>query len=268
VVAIGFLGNRMNEYDQLTREEKRQIRDQLAAAAVSAESQKDLIRRAEEYLERREASTNAIDADTYQVVDTLRRGARSGDEMTCKYAILALANWKEPGVEGVLAELAAMTSGLTRFEDRDQERAYREIRYNAALALARRSSPRTPVNLVLETLDPGLLKRHYPANEGMVGQWNLKALHDLGEWKTRDPEGFGRETQILAAVQKLEEGENPAVSVEAQKLLGGTPAQSAAAARFSRQTLLTVSVLTGIGVLLAVGVFARWRRASTHQLAR
>src|SRR5207302_7649724 len=96
------------------------------------------------------------------------------DELTRKYTILALANWDEPGADRVLRQLANDQSDLPddAFEkseegpvnEQDRARGMREIRYNAALALARRGSPLTPWRLVLEILDESKVQRQYAAD--------------------------------------------------------------------------------------------------------
>jgi hypothetical protein len=225
--------------------------------------------RAVDYLVYRELKAAAPAAgpfhEPYGVVGTLREGARAPDEMTRKFTVLALANWDEPGVEEQLRELCGDHSDIPAdgFEDDNRQRGEREIRFNAALALARRGCPLTPWELVLETLDEAKLRTVYypnPDTQAVAVDWVLKALRDLREFRQKDPQAFDRQTAVVAAVQKLTESDNVAIQVEAQKLLGGTPASAAVPVRVSREVLLIVAFGVGVLLLLAIAVIARWRR--------
>jgi hypothetical protein len=166
-----------------------------------------------------------------------------------------------------LQELSADRDGLTIFENDDHERAYREIRYNAALALARRGSTRTPWHLVLETLDEDRLDdRYYRNDKNAAVAFVLKALRDLRELKRHHPEVFARQTDVAEAVAKLAHSPTIAIQVEAQKLLGSTPAEEGSPTRFSREVLLIVSLGVGVFLFLALAVIARWRRRPVKEI--
>jgi hypothetical protein len=185
---------------------------------------------------------------------------------------LALANWDLPEVDSVLRELSGDQSDIPdpgfvqpegrAFDSRDRERGAREIRYNAALALARRGSTLTPWELVQETLDEDTLREStYAENPGMASNWVTKALHDLGELKQAHPAIWSQQPQLTTAVAKLAES-SPQVSirVEAQKVLGSSVATEAAPRRFSREILLIVGVGAAVCLLLGLAVLARWKR--------
>lgn len=307
VVAIGILGARMREYDELSPADKARIHEVLQREAdaqrregVSPNSS-HWAQLALAYLTNRDRRKGAISlsdaselaaraiavfpvlpnvpamgvaaavaglephrvpVDTFQVIDTLAKAAASKDELTRKFAIVALANWDEPRSDAVLAALRGI-DGVTIFENDDHARALAEIRYNAVLALARRASPLTDWDLVLETLDlehlrsPGMV---YEKNPGGADILVTKALRDLAEWKRVDPEGLHKQPRIKEAVDQLAAGKTPAIAIEARKLLGEQVAPTSLASRLSRETVLIIGVGVSVLLLLALAVIARWRR--------
>ena len=263
IVAIGNLGHRLREFDQLPNEEKEQVLLQLRQEAGPQPGRSTFAQEAYEYLQTRMLAGKQPLADPYGVVATLALGARANDELTRKYTIIALANWQAPGVDELLRQMTDVGPDLTVFENADAERGRREIRYNAALALARRGSSLTPDRIVLETLDEAFLAKVYPnPATSPATQLLLKALNDLEAFKRQNPAGFAQRTELLAAARKLADSENLAVQIEARRLLDGQAPPAVAPNHFSRQVLLMTGVALGVLFFLGLAVFARWRRSS------
>src|SRR5262249_38677658 len=153
--------------------------------------------------------------------------------MTRKYVTLALANWEEDGIDSLLLQLCGDHSdipdaGFVQSKDQPltperKERAIKEIRYNAALALARRGSDKTPWGLVAEALDePGLQEKLYADNPGMATTLVLKALHDLQELRRTRPEVLDGQAAIVGTLTTLADSSPTiAIKVEAAKALRG-----------------------------------------------
>lgn len=263
IVAIGNLGHRLREFDRLPAEDKEKVLVQLRQEAGKQPGRATFAQEAYEYLQQRMQAGQQPLADPYGVVATLSLGARANDELTRKYTIIALANWQAPGVDELLRQLADVGPDLTVFENADAERGRREIRYNAALALARRGSPLTPDRIVLETLDEAFLAKAYPnPTTSPATQLMLKALNDLEEFKRQNPAGFAQKPDLMAAARKLANSENMAVQIEARRLLDGDAPAAVAPNHFSRQLLLMTGVALGVLFFLGLAVFARWRRSS------
>jgi hypothetical protein len=265
IVAVGNLGHRLREFDVLSSDEKEKILLTLQSEAGDRPGRQTLAQEAYAYLKARvqAANGNHLPQDYYGVVATLSLAARANDELTRKYTIVALANWQAPGVDELLRQMTDVGPDLTVFEDGDSERGRREIRYNAALALARRASPLTPNRIVLETLDEEFLAKAYPNTKtSPATRLMLKALADLAEFKRLSPEQFSQRGELLAAARKLTASENLAVQVEARRLLEGKAPPAITSGYFSRQLLLMTGVGLGVIFFLGLAVFARWRRSS------
>jgi hypothetical protein len=288
IVAIGNLGARMQEYDQLPQETKDQMLAVLKQEAGDGPGRPTWARLALNYLERRDRRlhTKADQSDLkepFGVIATLSLGARAMDELTRGYTVLALANWDEPAADPILRQLAGDQSDLPDeafakddkepLTKQDRERGEREIRYTAALSMAKRGSALTPWELVLETLNEDGLRKRYSEFDGsrrtrrdanaetLAAQCTAKALRDLQELKRTNPKVLEEQKEVAEAVQRLATGSNNmVVKVEAQKLLGGSPETSVLGARMSREVLLIIGLGVGVLVLLGLGVFARWRR--------
>jgi hypothetical protein len=61
-------------------------------------------------------------------------------------------------------------------------------------------------------------------------------------------------------VEKLQSSSNPAVQIEAHRLLGVESVSGKPSRAVSRELLLLVGVGLGVGILLLVAVIARWKR--------
>jgi hypothetical protein len=274
IFALGLLGARMREYDALPETEKERIHAELKLAAEGRPGLRQTwAQRTLDYLEYRQRRS-AASADPFGIVKALEAGARAPDELTRKYTILALANWDEAGCDDGLLQMCGDHSdipdeGFEHPEDRpatpeDRSRGIWEIRHNAALALARRGSAKTPWDMVLAALDESnLASRRYPTNPGMAASWVLKALRDLDELKRTAPEMLEQHPEVLVVVTDLSQNSPTiAVQVQAQKLLVGTTASAAPGQRISRELLMIIGLGAGVLVLLAVAVIARWKRAA------
>ena len=264
LVAIGLLGAHLQEFDAAAPAEQDRLITELEKEAGDKPGRPTWARLAADYLkERRAAQSAGIKGplkDLLGVVGTLAIGARSRDEMSRKLTILALANWHEAGTDELLREMTN-PSGIDIWENNDQQRGLREIRYNAALALARRGSALTPEELILESLDEQKLRQLYPNDDtSPVTPLVLKALRDLQQYRKSDPEGFAKKTNIRQAVNKLAGSDSVAIRVEATRVLGEAPVPPPQPASFSRQMMLMIGVAGSIVVFLGIAVLARWRK--------
>lgn len=265
IVAIGLLGSRLAEFDAQSPEAKARILAELKKEAGDKPGRPYWADLAHQFLknrmERQAASANAPMSDGLGVVPVLTLGARANDEMSRKLTVLALANWPVAGSDELLRQMTNPGGGIDIFEDADQERGLREIRFNAALALARRGSPLTPDDVVLDALDEAKLNKLYPdAKTSPAESLVLKALRDLREGKKADPEGFARKAAIQEAVKKLGSSPSVAIRMEATKLLGEAPIGLPQPPSMNRQLLLMIGLAGSIFVFLGIAVIARWRR--------
>jgi hypothetical protein len=274
VFALALLGARLKEYDALPAEEKERIAFELDTTVQASDSVRaDWARQASVYLAARDRGMN--DHSPQGLIPALEAGARAPDELARKYTILALANWPGSNTERLLLQLCGDQSDIPDegfekpenrpFESRDRERGILEIRQNAALAMARRGSSKTPWELVLDTLnEKQLAEEQYANNPGMAVNWVLKALKDLGQLQQDHPEKFREQAEIVATVHRLsEQSPTVVIRVEAQKLLGDAPELAATPARTSRELLLIGGVGVSVCLLLVLAVFARWRKAAS-----
>jgi len=278
-VALGILGAQLREFDRRSMQEKQKILsdlDDLAAQPRFNAEQQGWARHARRYLNRRMArpadavaSPSADDSLLEEkVASVLAKAVRGKDEMTVKYAIVALANWSERLMEPVLYEAAnpQQPLQLAFTEDGDVDRARREIRYNAVLALARRRSSLTPWSYIVhEILTESTLRSRYQTrdrqvDETMVARIQIKALHDLQEMERTQPGKLKELPEVVEAVKTLASSSNPAVQVEARKLLGAESLSGKPPLRVSREVLILVGVGVGVLFLLALAAISRWRR--------
>ncbi len=265
--SIGLLGAQLQEFDRLTTQQQALILDALHSEASEKQGRPQWASLSLQYLKRRldwlKNKKQAALPDLLAVLPVLRQGARCNDEMSRKFTILALANWYEAGTEELLREMTGPMGQLDILVDSDRERAVREIRYNAALALARRGSSLMPVDLILELLDEAQLRKVYSdPKKDLSIPFLIKALNDLREFKRIDPEGFAKQTQIMAAVAKLKQSPMIAVEMEARKLLGDQTANVPSTSAWTRQLTLIIGMTVGVLFLLGLAVYARMKRAT------
>lgn len=275
VWAVSLLGESLAKFDALPDARKDQMTDALRQEAGPGPERSGRQKWAQEALEylryRRQRPDTPREGrpadDPFALARVLQITAESADEMTRKHTALALAQWNEPGTEQVLLDLCAghREELLTHFENSDQDRGKREIRYNAALALVRRASRAARQDLLLEALDEKKQRDFYAQRQkGMEDYVVLFALQAVGAMKQKDPKLFTENADLVAAVEKLTESPNVKIQVEAKKVLGrGSGASGTTIAGLPKQTLLIVAVGGGVALLLALAVFARWRRHVT-----
>jgi hypothetical protein len=265
LVALGMAGAMLKEFDGLPSDEKDRILAELQAESLGNTDRAGWAKRALEYLtqreERKSKSSKEPLRDYFGIVPSLAPGARSSDEMTRKYTIVALGNWQEAGTDALLLELAGQNSDVTRFVDAYEERGRTQIRHNAALALARRGSPLTPWHVILESLDEDALRaQNYPDSDALATVALRKAIHDLHELRSKRPEVLDRQPDVKAALQRLADSPTAVVQVEARKVLGGKSEGTPVSSGISREFLLIGTLFATILVFLALAVVARWRR--------
>lgn len=294
IVAIGILGAMVRDYDELPQAVREQMLAALRQESGEGAGRATWARLALAYLtlrtERLGGNVAGDAREPFGIVDTLRLGASAPDELTRKYTVSALANWDEPKVDGLLRQLAGDQSDLPDyafekderepFTEQDRARGEREIRYNAALALARRGSPLTPWSTVLEILDEDALRKQYTGfaagrtygdevnAANMATQCIAKALRDLHELRRTHRQVWDDQKEVADAVRRLaEHGSSMVVRVEAEKLLSGGSETASPGSRMSREVLLIVGLGVGVLVLLALAVIARWRRKPVEPVA-
>jgi hypothetical protein len=264
IVALGIQGAKLREYDRLSPEARERLDQELRAEAGDKPGRAAWAKAALAALQERteRGSSKSPLGDSLGAVAVLAKAVRAPDEMSRKYAVLALANWDVEGVEVLLRQTAAdPCDDLQYLEDNDKERARREIQVNAALALARRGSKLTPWSQVLAILDESALAKLYPNQPpGAMASFQLKALADLYEFRHNHPEAFAQQAEVIAAVEKLRSNSSMAVQVAASRLLGTDVSKASDIPSVSRQLLIMAGVALGVCVFLAVAVFARWRR--------
>lgn len=300
LVALATLGNRLEELEQLPADVQQDLLAALHRSADRGDAMARYARLAWEYLSRR-VRQNALphsaevtpgaagvsppgdaaggvpgtivsgsDASVPELVaelrDALALAVACEDEMSRKYACLALANWPEGELEPLLLELLRGDRPPTLLDSATPQRAVQEIQYNAALALLRRRSPRTPWRWIEELLDESALQQRYREdspqgyNVAAVSMAQLAALRTLYQVEQKHP-GFVREhPTIVPLLEKLRSSGNAAVQVEARRLLGTESVSGLPPRRISREVLLLVGVGLGVGILLLLAVFARYKR--------
>ncbi|MCS6975774.1 MAG: hypothetical protein NZM31_02030 [Gemmatales bacterium] len=276
VFALALMGSRVQEFDSLASQDQERILSDLDEATRASDPQRaERARLALEYLRQRGSRDGRTSVPVLPagLVSALEAASSAPDEITRKFAVLACANWEGPETERLLVQLTrgqddipdtGFETGDRPFRPEDRVRGIWEIRHNAALALARRGSDRTPWELVRETLDEEtLVKQRYADNPGVAVSWILKAIKDLDHLRQHRPEVFHAQTDVVADLKRLAiDSPTVAIRVEAQKLLDGTPEAVQVRSRTSREMLLIVGVGVSVLLLLGLAVFARWRRAA------
>lgn len=280
LVALANSGARLRELDTLAEEEQQKVVQQLRMHAEREGRVGELARLAEEYMQARRSRRTMGDSTRQdsplssgtrpklveQLYDALAVAVNCDDEMSRKFACMALANWPDSELESLLLSLLNVDEPPRLLESTTPRRAVLEIQYNAALALLRRQSSRTPWRLIEELLDESVLAQRY-SNDSPQG-YDAAAVHmaTLATLRTlydveREQPGFIRQQQnILFLVQKLQASSNTAVQVEARRILGTESVSGRPARRVSRELLLLIGVGLGVGILLLVAVIARWKR--------
>ncbi|GBD35876.1 hypothetical protein HRbin36_00991 [bacterium HR36] len=287
LVALANLGGRLEELEAMPAEEQDRVWHSLRDCASQEGRKGEFARLALDYLESRRAAAQASGEVAFmpsrekpfgsppalvrQLDEALALAVNCEDEMSRKFACLALANWPEAQLEPLLLDLLRSEQVPRLLESVTPQRAIQEIQYNAALGLLRRHSPRTPWRLLEELLDEKVLIERYRDNSpqgydaAAVSMVQLATLRTLYEAERKRP-GFLREQpDIIRLVEKLESSSNAAVQIEARRLLGTESLLGRTGPRVSRELLLLVGVGMGVGILLLVAVVARWKRHLPNQ---
>lgn len=279
LVALANLGGRLEELEALSEEQQNQVVERLRAYAAQEGRQAELAQAALHYWESRRAvqrerggavtpragspATPSLVRDLY---DALALAVTCDDEMSRKFACLALANWPEPELEPLLLDLLRNDQPPRILESASPQRGVLEIQYNAALGLLRRRSPRTPWQVIEELLDESALARRYRNDSpqgydvAAVSMVQLATLRTLYETERRQPGWIREQPGIIARLEQLQSSSNAAVQIEARRLLGTGSVSGRPAPRISRELLLLIGVGLGVVILLAVAVIARWKR--------
>ncbi|MCS7015926.1 MAG: hypothetical protein NZM42_07400 [Gemmatales bacterium] len=282
LVALANLGGRIEELAEVSEEDRQRLALNLQQLAAGEGRKAELARLAWQYWEQRRPRLSTASSDqsrptepttkdkTPRLVEELHEAltlaVHADDEMSRKFACLALANWPEPELEPLLLELLRRDDPPRLLESATPQRAVLEIQYNAALALLRRHSARTPWRLIEELLDESVLAQRYRDDSpsgydaAAVSMVQLAVLRTLLDAERRRP-GFVRgQEQVVARLQELQSSRNPAVQMEARRILGLAAVSAQVPRRVSRELLLLIGVASGVGILLLVAVIARWKR--------
>ncbi len=270
LVALATLGSRLEELEQLSGEVQEDVLATLQNLAERGDPQGRYARPAWDYLKRRLHGDTSRGSDVItELRETLSLVVTCQDEMSRKYACLALANWPEPELEPLLLDLLRGEPAPTLLESVTPARAVLEIQYNAALALLRRRSPRIPWRLIEELLDENALRKSYHEdsphgyNAAAVSMAQLAALRTLYDVERKNPGFILQHPTIKPLLEQLQYSGNPAVQVEARRILGTESVSGTLPRRISREVLLLVGVGLGVVILLTVAVLARWKRHSS-----
>jgi hypothetical protein len=270
LVALATLGSRLEELEQLSGEVQEDVLATLQKFAERGDPQSRYARLAWEYLKRRLHADTSRGSDVInELRETLSLVVSCEDEMSRKYACLALANWPEPELEPLLLDLLRGDPPPTLLESVSPARAVLEIQYNAALALLRRHSSRIPWRLIEELLDENALKKSYYEdspqgyNAAAVSMAQLAALRTLYDVERKNPGFILQHPTIKPLLEQLQYSGNPAVQVEARRILGTESVSGKSPRRISREVLLLVGVGLGVVILLTVAVLTRWKRHSS-----
>jgi len=270
LVALATLGSRLEELEQLSGEVQEDVLATLQNLAERGDPEGRYARLAWEYLSRRLHGNTFHGSEVItELRETLSLVVSCEDEMSRKYACLALANWPEPELEPLLLDLLRGDPAPTLLESVTPTRAVLEIQYNAALALLRRRSSRIPWRLIEELLDENALRKSYHDdspqgyNAAAVSMAQLAALRTLYDVERKNPGFILQHSTIKPLLEQLQYSGNPAVQVEARRILGTESVSGKSPRRVSREVLLLVGVGLGVVILLAVAVLARWKRHSS-----
>ncbi|MBY0231183.1 MAG: hypothetical protein K2W96_18030 [Gemmataceae bacterium] len=234
--ALSTLGDRLKRFDALDDEKKDAILAKLKEAEGTP-GHADRPRKTREYL----AARRAGKADSMGVVDALEAAAGDGDPFIREAAAFAANFWtgdakEESRLEDMLLRLSRDGGeGEDRLAERRKEggedpRAIREvttrkgftIQANATLALARRGSPKTRLDLLEELLSPEVLRKVFvmqsagrdeKPNEELVSVTVVGALRATAELAKKRP---GMKLGDLAKrVEELRSGYAAGITKEA-----------------------------------------------------
>jgi hypothetical protein len=209
--ALANLGDNLKRFDKLSEDRKDAVLAGFEQEAAGEGDRAALATTALAYLKDRRVGK----ADALGVDGVLVRCSADSNPFLREIAVFALNFWDGPEVEGALvARLEDRGEGeelLADFAAGDQNAAARQftktpglrIRYNAAVALARRGSSRTPIDLLAEMLD----------ESAQLEQHRLRFKKDGRETDDK-PTAYDVVHTALAAVAELHR-KNPRVNLAA-----------------------------------------------------
>ncbi len=234
VWGLANLGENLGRFEKLSPERRQAVLDGFEQEAAGAGGRAVLAAGTLTYLKDRAAgTTNSLGVDKVLV-----RCSADANPFLREIAVFALNFWDGPGVEDALvARLDDRGQGeelLADFAEGDKSRDLHQftktpglrIRYNAAVALARRGSERTPTDLLgqmldeSEQLDQNRVRSrkdgHESADEATAYDVEITALQAVA--KLHEKNRNVNLTALDSAIDKLKDrSANPGVRKEAER---------------------------------------------------
>lgn len=228
VWALANVADNLKRFDKLSLERRVDVLSKLDEEAEAASiARREWARASLEFLKARtDQKPQALGVDV-----ALAECAKSDDPSLRKFVALALTFW-----EGTPAENQRMEETLLKLAKDDGHGAPseeaslrgREIRYQAAEALARRGSSKASaiIPILNDMLDEDLQAKTFQtrlkngrtvADGTMVRSVLTGAMKSIAEWKTRDPNVDL--LPLLPALEKLSKSDNPVLRTEAERTL-------------------------------------------------
>jgi hypothetical protein len=231
--ALANLGGNLTRFDKLSPERQAAVLAGFEQEAAKGGSRGELAAAALAGLKDRQAGkVNSLGVD-----EVLVRCSADRNPFLREIAVFALNFWDGPEVEeALLARLDDKGQGeelLADFAEGDKSRNAQQftrtpglrIRYNAAVALARRGSNRAPLDVLAEMLDPseqlGQHRLRYrkdgreDADEATAYEVIQTALRAVAELHRKNPSM--NLTALDSAIDALKGSDNPAVRKEAER---------------------------------------------------
>lgn len=225
VWALANAGENLKRFDHLTPERRQAILAELETEAASAAPERaEWARQTLDFLRTRESST----PQGLDVADTLARCAKGEDPTLRKFAALALTFWESSKEENSRMDdaLVALSRDDGHGGPDDAAVRGREIRYQAALALARRGSEQVAgrLGILAEMLDEESQAKFFKtqmqdgrqvADGATVGNVLIGALKAVAELHRKRPDLDL--SKLTPAIDKLAQSDNPALRKEAER---------------------------------------------------
>jgi hypothetical protein len=231
--ALANLGENLRRFDKLSEERQETVLAGFEQEAVGEGDRAAWAGAALAYLKDRKAGKpNSLGVD-----EVLIRCSADKNPLLREIAVFALNFWDGPGIEdALLARLEDQGTGEelpAELIEGDKNREYQQltktpglrIRYNAAVALARRGSSRAPLDLLMEMLDESKQMEEHrlrsrkdgreTADEATACDVVQTALRAVAELHRRNP--HVNLTPLDSAIDKLKDSPNPAVRKEAER---------------------------------------------------
>lgn len=234
--ALANLGENLKRFDKLTPERQQAVLDQLETVKGEHAARARLL--ADYLARRREGKLGALGVDR-----VLEKCADAEDPSLREMAAFAMNFWSGTATEDARLEKALLRLArddgrgekeLTELleENREPTRAVIKrpgfrVQVNAAVALARRGSPQTPLGLLAEMLDENLLRERFvledrksgkeQPNEEMVVGTLVNTLKAVAELHRKRPEMDL--SALRLSIDRLAQDPNKAVQAEAKQAL-------------------------------------------------